>query len=165
MAWCINKRRHAARRIGPFLEPAAGLDEAPDELVGLLQSQLGQVELLRRVALEQLVVGVVRDRAHRCRAAVLRIVEDLLFLLAEALGVGRQRPDDLGQRRRPGGLVLHHHVDDRLVILGLVIAADGFLIDQALQTVVVQLHPRGRIKNGGVPNRPDVLDGIDAGIR
>ena len=55
---------HAARRVGAFLEDAAGLHEAADELVGLLVADLGALELLGLVALEQLLGGVFGDDAH-----------------------------------------------------------------------------------------------------
>ena len=64
-----QQRRHAARRVRAFLQDAAGLDEAPDELVGLVVADLGALELLGRVALEQLVVGIVGDRADRAGQA------------------------------------------------------------------------------------------------
>ena len=149
---------------GAFLEDAAGLHEAPDEFVGLGVADLGVLELLGLVALEQLLGGVLGDDAHGGRKIGVGIAEDLLLLLPEALRARRQRPQPLGDGRGPGHVMLHHRGDDLVVVLGLVERARLLGVDPAGGAIDGELAPAIEIHDRGVADAPDVLDAVDAGI-
>ena len=81
-----KERRHAARRVGAFLQDAAGVHKATDKLVRLFVEHLGAVQLCRRVAPKQLVVGIVCHRPHRRRQVGVGIVQDFVFPFPETCG-------------------------------------------------------------------------------
>ena len=128
--------RHAARRIRTFFQNAARLDEAADELVGFLIADFGASELLGRVALEQLVIGVVGHRANRGGEIGIGIVEDFVFPFSETLGAGRKRTQPFGDGRSPCDVVLHHRADHLVEIFGLVVSAGELLIDPSSQPIL-----------------------------
>ena len=154
--------RHSAGRIRALLQDPAGLDKAPDEFVGFFIADFGALELLGRVALEQLVIGVVGHRADRSGKIGIGVVQDLVFSFSEALGARRKGAQPFGNGRCPRDAVLHHRADHLIEIFGLVVRAGDLLIDLPSQPILGQLAPGRGVKNGAVADRPDVLDGVNA---
>ena len=156
-----QERGHAARRIGTLLQPATGFDKAPDEFVGLVVADPRALELLFVVALVELVIGVIGDRAHCARQNGLRIGEDFVFARAEALGARRQGTQPFGDGRRPGDAMLHHGIDDPTEVFGLIIGIGDFLIDQSAQAIGITARAD---RGSSCSHRPNIIRSADAGL-
>ena len=159
-----QQRRHAAGRVRPFFQDAAGLDETPDEFFGFFIANFGVLELLGRVALEQLVISVVGHRPDCGGEIGMGIVQDLVFSFSEALSARRKGTQPLGNGRSPRDVVLHHRTDHLVVVFRLVISSGELLIDHAAEPILGQLAPGGGIRDRAVTHRPDMLDGVNAGV-
>ena len=156
--------RHAAGRVRALLQDASGLDETPDKFVGFFIADFGLLELLGRVSLEQLVIGVVGHRADRRGEIGIGFVQDLILSFSKASGARRKGTQPFGNGRSPRDVVLHHRADHRVEIFGLVISAGELLIDHPSQPILGEPAPGGGIRDGAVADRPDVLDGVNARV-
>src|SRR5262249_20791648 len=87
-ASCMRRPAMPRGRAQPSLCLPPPAPKPADEFIGLLVADLRRFKLLRRVVLQQLVVGTVGHRAQDRRKGGVRIVEDFMLAPAEALHAG-----------------------------------------------------------------------------